>query len=42
MKGPTTPVDAAGSRYGVFAWQPPSGIWRRLSDLFAGDLTGVR
>ena len=42
MKGPSTPIDAAGSRYGVFAWQPPSGIWRRLSDLFAGDLTGVR
>jgi exodeoxyribonuclease V beta subunit len=42
MKGPTTPVDAAGGRYGVFAWQPPHGLWRRLSDLFAGDLTGVR
>jgi exodeoxyribonuclease V beta subunit len=41
MKGPNTPVDAAGSRYGVFAWQPPPGIWRRLSDLFAGNLEGV-
>ena len=41
MKGPDTPVDAAGSRYGVFTWQPPPNIWRRLSDLFAGDLTGV-
>jgi hypothetical protein len=39
MKGPDTPVDAAGGRYGVFTWQPPAGIWRRLSDLFAGDLT---
>jgi exodeoxyribonuclease V beta subunit len=41
MKGPATPIDAAGGRYGVFAWLPPSGIWRRLSDLFAGDLEGV-
>jgi exodeoxyribonuclease V beta subunit len=41
MKGPDTPIDTAGGRYGVFAWQPPTGIWRRLSDLFAGDLTGV-
>jgi len=41
MKGPDTPIDAAGGRYGVFTWQPPAGIWRRLSDLFAGDLTGV-
>ena len=41
MQGPDTPVDAEGGRYGVFAWQPPPGIWRRLSDLFAGDLTGV-
>jgi exodeoxyribonuclease V beta subunit len=41
MKGPTTPSDEAGGRYGVFTWQPPPGIWRRLSDLFAGDLTGV-
>jgi exodeoxyribonuclease V beta subunit len=37
MKGPTTPVDAAGGRYGVFTWLPPVTIWRRLSDLFAGD-----
>ncbi|MFM1995681.1 MAG: hypothetical protein RLZZ111_68 [Planctomycetota bacterium] len=42
MKGSRTPVDAAGGRYGVFAWQPPPTIWRRLSDLFAGDLTGVQ
>ncbi len=42
MQGPTTPVAADGRRYGVFTWQPPAGIWRRLSDLFAGDLTGVR
>lgn len=41
MKGPTTPADTAGHRYGVFAWQPPREIWRRLSDLFAGDLRGV-
>jgi exodeoxyribonuclease V beta subunit len=41
MKGPATPSDAAGGRYGVFTWQPPPGIWRRLSDLFAGDLAGV-
>ena len=42
MKGPSTPTDAAGRRYGVFTWQPPAGIWKRLSELFAGDLTGVR
>ena len=42
MKGPTTPTDAEGRRYGVFTWQPPAGIWKRLSELFAGDLTGVR
>jgi exodeoxyribonuclease V beta subunit len=42
MKGPTTPADAEGRRHGVFTWQPPVGIWRRLSELFAGDLTGVR
>jgi exodeoxyribonuclease V beta subunit len=42
MQGPTTPAGADGRRYGVFTWQPPAGIWRRLSDLFAGDLTGVR
>ena len=36
MHGPQTPVDAAGHRYGVFAWAPPTTIWRRLSDLLAG------
>ncbi len=36
MQGPDTPVDAAGHRYGVFAWVPPPAIWRRLSDLLAG------
>ncbi|MFM7138125.1 MAG: hypothetical protein ACKO1M_13805, partial [Planctomycetota bacterium] len=36
MHGPTTPVDHAGHRYGVFAWVPPTAIWRRLSDLLAG------
>jgi exodeoxyribonuclease V beta subunit len=41
MKGPDTPEDAAGGRYGVFTWQPPVDIWRRLSDLLAGDLSGV-
>lgn len=42
MHGPDTPVDAAGHRYGVFSWRPPREIWRRLSDLLAGDLSGVR
>lgn len=42
MKGAATPVDAAGRRYGVFTWQPPPAVWRRLSNLLAGDLTGVR
>jgi len=42
MKGPGTPVDGEGRRYGVFTWQPPAGIWRRLSDLLAGDRKGLR
>jgi exodeoxyribonuclease V beta subunit len=33
MKGPTTPTDAKGHRYGVFAWQAPRGLWKKLSDL---------
>lgn len=37
MHGPQTPADATGHRYGVFAWVPPVTIWRRLSDLFAGQ-----
>jgi exodeoxyribonuclease V beta subunit len=35
MKGPNTPVDAAGHRCGVFVWQPPRGLWQALSDLLA-------
>lgn len=42
MRGPDTPVDALGRRYGVFTWVPPATIWRRLSDLLAGDLGGLR
>jgi exodeoxyribonuclease V beta subunit len=42
MKGAGTPVDAEGRRYGVFTWEPPPAIWRRLSDLLAGNLAGVR
>jgi exodeoxyribonuclease V beta subunit len=42
MKGHGTPVDPAGHRYGVFAWQPPVAVWSRLSDLFNGDREGVR
>lgn len=37
MVGPTTPTDTNGNRYGVFTWAAPSGIWSRLSDLFAGE-----
>jgi exodeoxyribonuclease V beta subunit len=33
MKGFHAPVDEKGHRYGVFAWQPPRGLWCRLSDL---------
>jgi exodeoxyribonuclease V beta subunit len=40
MQGPNTPADAAGHLYGVFSWKPHPGIWKRLSDLFAGDLPG--
>lgn len=42
MKGAETPIDSLGGRYGVFAWQPPPTIWRQLSELFAGNLTGVK
>ncbi len=41
MRGPATPLDGPHARYGVFTWQPPPEIWRRLSDLLAGDLSGV-
>jgi exodeoxyribonuclease V beta subunit len=34
MKGSETPSDDRGHRHGVFAWQPPRGLWRRLSDVF--------
>jgi exodeoxyribonuclease V beta subunit len=41
MKGPDTPTDERGHRYGVFAWQPPRGLWERLSDLLvAADVAG--
>jgi len=33
MKGQSTPIDAKGHRYGVFAWTAPRGLWKRLSDL---------
>lgn len=33
MKGRATPTDPRGHRSGVFAWQAPRGLWRRLSDL---------
>jgi exodeoxyribonuclease V beta subunit len=33
MQGPATPVDEKGHRYGVFAWQAPPGLWKKLSDL---------
>ena len=33
MKGPDTPTDEQGRRYGVFLWQAPRGLWQQLSDL---------
>ena len=36
MVGSDTPTDENGHRYGVFTWQAPPGLWRALSDLFAG------
>ena len=33
MQGPATPADDKGHRYGVFAWQAPPGLWKKLSDL---------
>jgi len=42
MKGSATPIDARGHRFGVFAWQPPRGLFRRLSDvLVTPRLTGA-
>lgn len=35
--GADAPADAAGRRHGMFVWQPPPVLWRRLSRLFAGD-----
>jgi exodeoxyribonuclease V beta subunit len=37
MVGGDTPVDAQGSRHGVFTWQAPNGFWARMSELFAGE-----
>jgi len=37
MVGSDTPTDENGHRYGVFTWQAPTGLWRALSDLFAGS-----
>jgi exodeoxyribonuclease V beta subunit len=37
MVGPDTPTDENSHRYGVFTWQAPTGLWRALSDLFAGS-----
>jgi exodeoxyribonuclease V beta subunit len=36
MTGPRTPV-ADGQPYGVFAWQPPAGLVRALSDVLDGQ-----
>jgi exodeoxyribonuclease V beta subunit len=36
-RGPDGPADAAGRRHGMFVWQPPVGLWPRLSSLFAGE-----
>jgi len=41
MKGKQTPTAADGSRSGVFTWQPPPGLWSRLSGLLAGQVEGV-
>jgi exodeoxyribonuclease V beta subunit len=41
MRGPSTPLDDDGRRYGVFAWQAPPGLWSRLSDLLAGPRLGA-
>jgi exodeoxyribonuclease V beta subunit len=44
MQGPETPRDAAGRRSGVFTWEPPRGLWSRLSDLLVtrGAAGGLR
>jgi exodeoxyribonuclease V beta subunit len=39
MKGSATPTDARGHRFGVFAWRPPRGLWRRLSDVLVTPRT---
>jgi len=41
MVGPDTPGASEGRPYGVFHWSAPRGLWRAMSDLLAGDRTGV-
>ncbi|MFZ1545435.1 MAG: hypothetical protein WAT32_19270, partial [Candidatus Microthrix parvicella] len=36
MAGPDTPVTPNGRTYGVFTWQPPTGLILALSNLLAG------
>ena len=38
MKGPNTPSDKNGYRYGLFSWTAPPGLWSCLSNLFSGKL----
>lgn len=41
MVGPDTPGASEGRPCGVFHWSAPRGLWRAMSDLLAGDRTGV-
>ncbi|MFM9024241.1 MAG: UvrD-helicase domain-containing protein [Planctomycetaceae bacterium] len=41
MQGPDTPTDDKGHRYGVFAWQAPRGLWKKLSDLLVAQPAGA-
>lgn len=41
MVGPSTPGVEDGRPFGVFHWSTPRGLWRALSDLLAGDRSGV-
>jgi exodeoxyribonuclease V beta subunit len=37
MRGSTTPVDKNGRRFGVVTWRAPAGLWKKLSDVLAGN-----
>ena len=37
MVGVESPTDSQDMPYGVFQWKAPTGLWEKMSNLFAGD-----